>query len=106
MAEFDSLWDFQAEIASHLAQQIRALMDVPGNEFNAPGPLQAAMLFVEVIMPSDCFAFAADEDLAALAHELIDKTNGVSWGGEDGERWQNDLKNWILWRDEQVRDLE
>jgi hypothetical protein len=84
MADFDNLMDLEGDFATHLSKQLLTLASSTDNEYNVPGEIQAAQVFVNIIVPARTHAFMDDDDLYRLATTLTDTmeeahARGTGW---------------------------
>jgi len=76
MAENDRKCDVRGGIANHIALKIRELLETPLNEYQDPAWVQAAELFVEIVIPCEAYSSEALYDLGVdIANEAEKRGN-------------------------------
>ena len=63
MAGNDRKCDVRGDIANQIALKIRELLETPLNEYQDPAWVQAAELFVEIVIPCEAYSSEALYDL-------------------------------------------
>jgi len=70
MAGLDRMYDARGFIQKYIEEQIRGLLEDPMNEYQDPNWVQAALLFVQVVIP--CEAYMMDW-FYGLAKDIVNK---------------------------------
>lgn len=80
MAGDDRKFDVRGDIANLIALKIRELLETPLNEYQDPAWVQAAELFVEIVVPCEAYSSEALHDLGVdIASEAEKSDNRATY---------------------------
>ncbi len=90
MSEMDEAIDAEFEICAQVATRLQLLAERPGNATNFPGVVQAAMVFIDLVLPVEAPTFRMDERLRQLAAEIAGGIERRAWN----TGWASMLGEW------------